>query len=305
MDDKQDTGHSPRLPERRHPAHGVKSEFGTPVIVFVTICTKDRKPWLANDDVHQLLRSVWMELDDWLVGRYVLMPEHIHLFAGRAKETSLDRWLKYWKADFTRRHGNPEHRWQSGHWDTRLRPHESYDAKWDYVRNNPVRHGLVTHVDDWPFQGRLNPLPWWQPAARVRDSRQDAGATWSRRRPTLCCFSRGFSRQAGSQSAGRARFHLPSSSCGIILAGVGTMRSAKVRPDYSVELPEELRSSLRPSESLDVMVTGERVTYARRRRRGRMSMGEVIERIRRNPPAERLSDSEIEDMIRQVRQERS
>lgn len=161
MDHKQDTGHSPRLPERRHPAHGVKSEFGTPVIVFVTICTKDRKPWLAHDDLHQLLRSVWSELDDWLVGRYVLMPEHIHLFAGRAEETSLDRWLKYWKADFTRRHGNPEHRWQSGHWDTRLRSHESYDAKWDYVRNNPVRHGLVTHVDDWPFQGSLNPLPWW------------------------------------------------------------------------------------------------------------------------------------------------
>lgn len=83
------------------------------------------------------------------------------------------------------------------------------------------------------------------------------------------------------------------------------MRSAKVRPDYSVELPEELRSSLRPGESLDVMVTGERVTYARRKRRGRLGMGEIIERIRRNPPAERLSDEEIEDIIHQVRQERS
>ena len=80
-------------------------------------------------------------------------------------------------------------------------------------------------------------------------------------------------------------------------------RSAKVKPDYTVELPEELRSRFRPGESLDVTVTGERVTYARRRRRGRLSMGEVIERIRRNPPSERLSTEEIEEMIHQVRRE--
>ena len=81
-------------------------------------------------------------------------------------------------------------------------------------------------------------------------------------------------------------------------------KSAKVKPDFTVELPEELRGRVRPGESLDVMVTGERVTYARRKRRGRLGMGEIIERIRRNPPAERLSDEEIQDIIRQVRQER-
>jgi hypothetical protein len=81
-------------------------------------------------------------------------------------------------------------------------------------------------------------------------------------------------------------------------------RSAKIRSDFTVELPEELRGRVRPGESLDVMVIGERVTYARRKRRGRLGMGEIIERVRRNPPAERLSDEEIEDIVRQVRQER-
>lgn len=50
--------------------------------------------------------------------------------------------------------------WQRQCWDTQLRTGESYDAKWDYVRNNPVRKGLVASPDDWPFQGELNVLSW-------------------------------------------------------------------------------------------------------------------------------------------------
>ena len=58
--------------------------------------------------------------------------------------------------------GNPtEYRWQEGKpWDTRLRRSESYQEKWQYVRENPVRKGLVENADDWPYQGMLNVLPW-------------------------------------------------------------------------------------------------------------------------------------------------
>ena len=82
------------------------------------------------------------------------------------------------------------------------------------------------------------------------------------------------------------------------------MKTARVRPDFTVELPEELRTTMRPGESLEVVVTGERVTYARRSRGARPNMRSVIERVRRNPPSETLSQQEIEDIIHQVRQER-
>ena len=36
----------------------------------------------------------------------------------------------------------------------------SYDEKWQYVRNNPVRHGLVESAEKWPYQGELNRLEW-------------------------------------------------------------------------------------------------------------------------------------------------
>lgn len=82
------------------------------------------------------------------------------------------------------------------------------------------------------------------------------------------------------------------------------MKTAKIRPDYTVELPEELRATVRPGESLDVAVTEERVTYTRRRKSARPSMRSVIERIRRNPPSQTLSEQEIEDIVHQVRQGR-
>jgi hypothetical protein len=32
---------------------------------------------------------------------------------------------------------------------------ESYAQKWDYVRENPIRAGLVSTTEDWPFQGEI------------------------------------------------------------------------------------------------------------------------------------------------------
>lgn len=45
--------------------------------------------------------------------------------------------------------------WQRGFFDHLLRNSESYTEKWEYVRQNPVRAGLVRHPDDWPYQGEV------------------------------------------------------------------------------------------------------------------------------------------------------
>jgi hypothetical protein len=39
-----------------------------------------------------------------------------------------------------------------------LRGDESYTEKWEYVKANPVRAGLVREPEDWPYQGVLNTL---------------------------------------------------------------------------------------------------------------------------------------------------
>jgi putative transposase len=149
------------LPTRKHPAHGVLHLTRQPTIIYDTICTRNRKPWLANDDVHSLLREVWTDATAWLMGRYVLMPDHIHYFAAATgQEIEYENWVKYWKSQFSKRHGNRDHRWQTDHWDVRMRSKEQYEEKWIYALHNPVRHGLVKQHEDWPFCGEINCIDW-------------------------------------------------------------------------------------------------------------------------------------------------
>ena len=150
------------IPNRKYPARGVKIPPDAPTIVFLTVCTKDRKPWLNYDEIHEAIRDAWITSDAWLVGRYVIMPDHIHLFASPDRDTDIDleRWTRLWKTKVSRVLRDPSRRWQKSHWDRRLRSNESYAQKWDYVVNNPVRHGLVERAVDWPYQGDLNPLDW-------------------------------------------------------------------------------------------------------------------------------------------------
>jgi putative transposase len=41
--------------------------------------------------------------------------------------------------------------WQRNFFDHRLRHDESLDEKVAYIRNNPVRAGLITEGEEWPY----------------------------------------------------------------------------------------------------------------------------------------------------------
>jgi hypothetical protein len=45
-----------------------------------------------------------------------------------------------------------------GIFDHLIRHSESYSEKWEYVRQNPVRAGLVNDPDKWPWQGEITRL---------------------------------------------------------------------------------------------------------------------------------------------------
>ena len=52
----------------------------------------------------------------------------------------------------------PAPHWQKGFFDHVLRSEESYEQKWRYVRENPVRAGLVYKAEDWPYAGDVGEL---------------------------------------------------------------------------------------------------------------------------------------------------
>jgi putative transposase len=123
-----------------------------------------RRPLLANPQSSLIVLAAWSKANFWLVGRYVLMPDHLHLFCAPATfpPTSLKQWVVYWRAEVTRNWPSKQQKpiWQKDFFDRQLRTGESYSEKWDYVWRNPVRAGLVPHPDQWLFQGELNILQW-------------------------------------------------------------------------------------------------------------------------------------------------
>ena len=146
---------------RDNPATGVYVFRGQPTLVFLTVCSLNRKAILATHQVQEKLCEAWKEADAWMVGSYVVMPDHIHLFcAPQNEDISIERWITYWKRQFHRHFGAGAPRFQSRGFHHRLRRDESYAEKWEYVRSNPVRAGLVSRPEDWPFQGTLNELRW-------------------------------------------------------------------------------------------------------------------------------------------------
>ena len=110
---------------RRRPVHGVDYTFDDQPIIFITVCSERRRRWIADRQVQGDLLTVWREARAWRVGRYVLMPDHVHLFASPASDIDLESWVAYWKRLFTIRHACPAHDWQKNYWDTRLRSDES------------------------------------------------------------------------------------------------------------------------------------------------------------------------------------
>jgi REP element-mobilizing transposase RayT len=118
---------------------------------------------LALPSAHKAIVDAWRSATAWLVGRYVILPDHVHFFCtpNGIDAPSLERWMQSWKAVVTRHlRGLGGSVWQRHHWDRQLRRGESYDEKWEYVRSNPMRHGLVSDSSSWPYQGELNELRW-------------------------------------------------------------------------------------------------------------------------------------------------
>jgi REP element-mobilizing transposase RayT len=134
-------------------------------VYFITTCTAGRRPLLANPTAHGIMEAEWRTMSarrGWSVGRYVIMPDHVHFFvtpAGAEAEplsVAIGAW-KQWSAYALRRvetFAGPL--WQREFFDHVLRTGESRGEKWHYMRENPVRAGLVARAEDWPYAGVID-----------------------------------------------------------------------------------------------------------------------------------------------------
>jgi putative transposase len=134
--------------------------FADAPLYFVTFSTRDRRPLVSLSAAHgAFVTYAQRAYDDFntAVGRYVIMPDHVHLFVCGGGEFELSKWVGGLKRAVSVGLGakGAASLWQPGFFDHVLRSDESYSEKWQYVHQNPVRAGLVCTADEWPYSGEI------------------------------------------------------------------------------------------------------------------------------------------------------
>ncbi|PZR71616.1 MAG: hypothetical protein DLM73_15565 [Chthoniobacterales bacterium] len=84
----------------------------------------------------------------WHLQLLLLMPDHLHALVGIGGDDSLADIIRDFKRITVRIAGI---RWQPNFFDHRLRHDESMSEKEDYIRENPIRAGLIDRQEKWPF----------------------------------------------------------------------------------------------------------------------------------------------------------
>ncbi len=137
---------------------------------FFTVVTFRRRPILTDDDCRVWLRNAVSNTRKkypFNVDAWVLLPDHLHcIWTLPADDNDFSmRWSGI-KRRFTTsaKHclhktewanaSRQKHReatiWQRRFWEHEIRDKEDYQRHMDYIHYNPVKHGLVNKVVDWP-----------------------------------------------------------------------------------------------------------------------------------------------------------
>ena len=136
----------PRLP-------AILLPWEQPIIYFVTICVKDRRKVLATPEVFDAIKATISQLRKWRVLAGVIMADHVHWVVSPVddRDLSVGDFSHGFKRLLRQRLDPQSWEWQRGCFDRLLRSDDNLRSKWIYVKDNPVRHGLVHKAEDWPY----------------------------------------------------------------------------------------------------------------------------------------------------------
>ncbi|WP_371368328.1 transposase [Pseudomonas sp. QL9] len=135
---------------------------------FFTVTLRNRNADLLVREI-DLLRQVigrTKRRHPFRIDAWVVLPEHMHCLwtlppgdadfatrwkaikSGFARDTFLPQGDHLTDSEWLRgRRGI----WQSRYWEHLIRDETDYRRHFDYIHINPVKHGLVTAVKDWPY----------------------------------------------------------------------------------------------------------------------------------------------------------
>ncbi|GAA5161592.1 REP-associated tyrosine transposase [Viridibacterium curvum] len=137
---------------------------------FFTVVTHRRQTILTDEPLRAALRNAVRRVRTdmpFAIDAWVLLPDHLHCI-WTLPPNDADFGLRWGRikslvtrtvaADYERAEWRNASRiarrestiWQRRFWEHQIRDDADYAAHMDYVHFNPVKHGLVRSVADWP-----------------------------------------------------------------------------------------------------------------------------------------------------------
>jgi len=132
---------------------------------FFTVTIADRRSSVLVEHVSPLRHAFRIARSErpFAIDAIVILPDHLHTIMTLPPEDSdfSGRWRRI-KSLFTRNviaAGVPLERdnrgeyalWQRRFWEHTIRDETDFARHVDYIHYNPIKHGFVSRVSDWPY----------------------------------------------------------------------------------------------------------------------------------------------------------
>jgi len=124
---------------------------------FFTLTLRNRSSRLLTDNIdslRQAFNTVKIQ-HPFIMKAFVVLPEHLHVI-WQLPDDDMDypvRWKKI-KTLFSKQvqtNHNESGIWQKRFWEHTIRDERDYENHVNYIHYNPIKHGYVHELKDWPY----------------------------------------------------------------------------------------------------------------------------------------------------------
>jgi len=117
--------------------------------------------WLKNVQIAEIVKNSLLFLDKkkYLLHCFTIMPNHLHLIIEPVMKNNnwfsiadiLHSLKSYTAMECNKKLCRKGQFWQHGHYDHMIRDDDDYNYQVNYIKNNPVKAGLVKHLEEWEY----------------------------------------------------------------------------------------------------------------------------------------------------------
>ena len=132
----------------------------------MTAVTAERRSLFQVTATAELLEQTILDYRSqgkFLLHAFVIMPDHFHALITPAPDVSLEKAVQFIKGGFSFRLKSKFDVWMRSFNESQIMSKEKFMSCARYIEENPVRRGLVSTLETYPFssaaRGPLDPMP--------------------------------------------------------------------------------------------------------------------------------------------------